>query len=91
MIELSPKQAQYLEYIRQHLQDCHCLPTIADAADKFGVTANAAHDVYQYLVRKGALLRIRKGTKGCFKIAGVKVVLVDSPEDEQERVETDGP
>lgn len=81
MIELTQKQGSYLEYMRQHLQEHHCLPTIIDAADKFEVTRNASHSVFKSLVKKGALLRVRKGTKGCFKIARVKVVLIDEPEE----------
>lgn len=77
MIELTANQAAYLEYIRQHLESHQCLPTIAETAERFGVTGTAANDVFQYLVKKKALIKVHRSTKGRFKIAGVKVVLVD--------------
>jgi len=75
--QLTPMQQQYLDYISNHLQEHHTVPSLMGAATHFGVSVNAANDVFKALRKKGHLIRYSSphGGRYRYKLAGVQIVL----------------
>ena len=58
MQALTPRQAQVLDLIKQHIADTGYPPTRADIAKELGFKSpNAAEEHLKALARKGAILR----------------------------------
>ncbi len=64
-IKLTPRQAQVLDLIRQHIQDTGYPPTRADIASELGFKSpNAAEEHLKALARKGAIEMIPGTSRG---------------------------
>jgi SOS-response transcriptional repressor LexA len=52
---LTPRQSEYLEFLRQYIQENESSPGLAEIADRFGVTSPTAHKTLESLQSKGYL------------------------------------
>ncbi|MEE8244825.1 MAG: repressor LexA, partial [Pseudomonadales bacterium] len=65
MQNLTPRQAQVLDFIRQHISDTGYPPTRADIAGELGFKSpNAAEEHLKALARKGAIEMVPGTSRG---------------------------
>ena len=63
---LTPRQSEYLEFLRQYIRENESSPRLEEIADHFGVTSPTSHKTLEALQSKGYLYFGRDSVSGFF-------------------------
>ena len=58
--DLSPRQWETLQWVRNFIRQQHMPPTVRDIGDAFGIKSSSVFDLLQALERKGYIRRERR-------------------------------
>jgi len=80
---LTPRQKEYLEYIRDYIKENESSPRLEEIAEFFGVKSPTAHKTLKALMRKGYLYFGRDTVSGFFirliERAGTSEIMIEIP------------
>lgn len=75
---LTARQAEMLAFMRAHLVEWQRLPTLREMMTRFDIgSPNGVVVTLNAMVAKGRLLRGPKGTAGAYRLAGVRIEVID--------------
>jgi SOS-response transcriptional repressor LexA len=80
---LTPRQREYLEFIREYIAQNESSPRLEEITEHFGVKAPTAHKMLEALQRKGYLYFGRDSVSGYFirlvERAGAREIMIEVP------------